>query len=116
MLFRSKEEDLQPRYGDKLYKWEDRANKLLHLVSNDGGEAEVQIQQDANIYASYLESGKEIHLSVEENRQAYVVQIEGSSVVNQMNLYERDGAEVIDEDVNIKARENSHLLIIELPK
>lgn len=111
-----KEEDLQPRYGDKLYKWEDRVNRLLHLVSNDGGQAEVQIQQDANIYASYLESGKEIHLSVEENRQAYVVQIEGSSVVNQMNLYERDGAEVIDEDVNIKARENSHLLIIELPK
>lgn len=111
-----KEDDLQPRYGDKLYKWEDRVNKLLHLVSNEGGTAEVQIQQDANIYATYLESGKEIHLSVEENRQAYVVQIEGSSVVNQMNLYERDGAEVIDEDVSIKARESSHLLVIELPK
>lgn len=111
-----REKDLQPRYGDKLYKWEDRVNKLLHLVSEEGGAAEVQIQQDANIYATYLNAGKEVKLPLKPKRQAYIVQIEGDSILNKVNLYTGDGAEVKDEDITLKANSNSHILIIELPK
>lgn len=108
--------DLIPRYGDKDYTWEDRTNKLLHLVSPLDGPAQVKINQDANIYVSYLEAKNDIDFSLEQNRQVYFVQIEGSSTINDINLYEGDGAEIQDENIKITAKGNSHFMIIELPK
>ena len=45
----------------------------------------------------------------------YVVQIEGSSVINGETLVMRDAAEAI-EDIHIEAKEQSHYLAIELKK
>ncbi len=108
--------DLTPNYGDESYDWEDRINKLMPIVSSQAGTAQVKIQQDANIFVSYLESKKEISFKLEDNRQVYFVQIEGSSIINSLNLYEGDGAEIKDEDMTLTAKGNSHFMIIELAK
>ncbi|MBI9031000.1 pirin family protein [bacterium] len=108
--------DLTPNYGDESYNWDDRINKLMPIVSSQAGTAQVKIQQDANIFVSYLESKKEISFKLEDNRQVYFVQIEGSSIINYLNLYEGDGAEIEDEDMTITAKGNSHFMLIELAK
>ena len=53
---------------------------------------------------------------MKEGRQLYLVQIEGSSVINGETLVMRDAAEAIEEDIHIEAKEQSHYLVIELKR
>lgn len=110
------QEDLEPNYGDKAFNWDERINNYLHLVSPIEGTAPVKINQDANIFVSYLKAKETLDFKIRQNRQAYFVQIEGSSILNTVNIYEGDGAEITDEDFQITAKGNSHFMIIELPK
>lgn len=105
-----------PNYGDAVLNWEDRKNQWLHMVSSADGEAPIKIHQDANIYSLELEKGKDIHFPVQEGRQAYLVQIEGTSTINDVQLTDRDGLEIIEEKIVIKAEETSHILMIEMEK
>lgn len=105
-----------PNYGDVAFHWEDRKNQWLHMISSVDGEAPIKIHQDANIYSLELEKGKDIHFSVKEGRQAYLVQIEGSSSINDVQLTERDGLEIVEEEMTVKAEETSHILMIEMKK
>ena len=107
----------QPNYGDYKYNWEDRHNQWLHIVSNKEGDAPVKVNQDVNFYALELEKDKEISFPVKEGRQAYLVQIEGQSEINSIALDGRDGLEIVEEDIQIKAvTDNAHFLVIEMQK
>ena len=106
----------KPAYGDYRYNEEDRKNKWLNIVSSKDGNAAVKINQDANFYVVELDKGKEIYFKVESNRQAYLVQIEGDSNINNLELNERDALEIIEEDINIKAKKKSNILVIEMKK
>ena len=106
----------EPAYGDFRYKWDDRVNKWLNIVSSKNGDSEIKINQDANFYLTELEEGKELEFKVGAGRQAYLVQIEGDSEINGLSLNAKDGMEVIEEDITIKAKTKSHVLVIELAK
>lgn len=103
-------------YGDYKFNWNDRENKWLHIVSSKAGNAPIKINQDMNIYVLELEKGKEIDFKVNKERQAYLVQIEGSSLINTVELNERDGMEIVEEDILIKAKETSHIMVLEMKK
>ncbi|MDP7980584.1 pirin family protein [Bacillus sp. WLY-B-L8] len=105
-----------PNYGEFKFDWSKRENTWFHMVSPIDGGAPIEIHQDANLYSLALEKGKEITFSVGEGRQAYLVQIEGSGVVNGETLVMRDAAEVIEEDIRIQAAETAHYLVIEMKK
>jgi hypothetical protein len=104
----------KPNYGEFKFDWSKRENEWFHMVSPSDGDALIHIHQDANLYSLSLEAGKEIHFPVKEGRQLYLVQIEGSSVVNGETLVMRDAAEVVEEDIQIQAKEKSHYLAIEM--
>jgi len=105
-----------PNYGDYRFQWEERKNKWFHIVSDIKGNAPIKINQDANFYVLELDKEEEIKFTVEKNRQAYLVQIEGQSSINQLTLGERDALEIVEEDILVKANETSHILIIEMKK
>ncbi|WP_346888686.1 pirin family protein [Clostridium sp. UBA1056] len=105
-----------PNYGDYRFNWDDRHNEWLHMVSSKDGNAPIKINQDINIYSLELEKDKEIDFQVKEGRQAYLVQIEGISIINNIELTNRDGMEIVEEDILIKAKETSHILILEMNK
>lgn len=105
-----------PNYGEFKFDWNKRENTWFHMVSPIDGGAPIEIHQDANLYSLALEEGKEITFSIGEGRQAYLVQIEGSGVVNGETLVMRDAAEVIEEDIRIQAAETAHYLVIEMKK
>jgi redox-sensitive bicupin YhaK (pirin superfamily) len=107
---------LEPNYGDYRFNWDDRKNNWLHMVSDINGNAPIKINQNANIYTLELEQGKNIEFPVKVGRQAYLVQIEGTSVINDVELNERDGMEIVEENISIKAVETSHILIVEMEK
>lgn len=106
----------KPAYGDYRFNWDDRKNKWLNIVSSKDGDAAIKINQDANFYVVELDEGKEIDFQVGSNRQAYLVQIEGNSTINNLELNERDALEIVEEDILIKADKKSHVLVIEMKK
>ncbi|ERK31226.1 pirin family protein [Clostridium intestinale] len=106
----------KPNYGDYRFTWEERKNKWLHMVSSKSGNAPIKINQDFNIYSIELASNEEINFPVNKGRQAYILQVEGSSSINEILLNERDAAEVIEENIYIKAKNTSHILVLEMKK
>ena len=106
--------NLDPSYGEHKYEWSARENKLLHLVSPQDGSAAVKLHQDVNMYATELHQGKSLELPLPKNRQCYIVQIEGASVINGVSLKERDSLEAIEEMLKVEAIDLSHLLFIEM--
>ena len=106
----------KPNYGDYRFDWNDRKNKWLQIVSSTNGSAIIKINQDSNIYVLELDKEQDIIFSVSKDRQAYLVQIEGNSNINGIELNMRDGLESVEEDLEIKAIEKSHFLVIEMRK
>lgn len=110
------ERGLKPNYGDYRFNWEDRKNQWLQIVSSTEGDAPIKINQDANIHVIELDKGNEIDFKVSEGRQAYLIQIEGSSEINNVQLNARDAAEIVEEDIKLKAVDTAHVLVIEMKK
>ncbi|WP_026476518.1 pirin family protein [Alkaliphilus transvaalensis] len=108
--------DHTPNYGDQKFEWDERKNKWLHIISDKNGSAPIKINQDTNFYVIELDQGKEIDFPVKENRQAYLVQIEGNSTINNIKLETRDALEIYEEDIKIMADETSHFILIEMAK
>ncbi|WP_042355932.1 pirin family protein [Bacillus rubiinfantis] len=104
----------QPSYGDYRFDWDDRYNNWLHMVSGKDGQAPIKINQDVNIYALELDQNKEMTFSVGEGRQVYLVQVEGSSQVNAIELAERDALEIVGENILIIAAEKAHFVLLEM--
>ncbi|MGL4992059.1 MAG: pirin family protein [Sarcina sp.] len=111
-----------PNYGDVKFKFEDRHNKWLHMVSSCESDAPIKIHQDVNINALYLDEGKVSDFKISPNRQAYLVQIEGTSKISgidsneTVNLGHGDALEIIGESISLDATSNSHFLILEMKK
>ena len=106
----------EPNYGDAAFAWEDRENKWLQLVSGKNGHAPIKINQNANIFVASLDSGKNLEFEVMPGRQAYLIQIEGGSQVNDVELGERDAMEVVEDNLKIRSINLSHFMIIEMKK
>ncbi|MFA5577777.1 MAG: pirin family protein [Tissierellaceae bacterium] len=106
----------EPNYGDYKFEWDDRKNKWLNIVSSKDGNAPIKLNQDSNIFVLELDKDKEIEFKVGKGRQAYLVQIEGTSDINNIVLNMRDALEITEEDIKIKAIETSHFLVIEMNK
>ena len=107
--------DVKPLYGSHRFTKEERKNKLLNIVSSQGGDAAIKIYQDVNIYVSELDINQKIDYNIVENRQIYFVQIEGTSNVNGIILNDGDALEIKDtSSLSIKALSASHILFIEM--
>jgi redox-sensitive bicupin YhaK (pirin superfamily) len=117
---------LAPRYGDWLFGFEDRRDRWLPIASSEGNtnsEAPIRIHADINMYATVLDPGAELTFPVASGRQAYLVLIEGEAEVSGLKLQARDAAEIVEEDIHVRAgagsdtgSEEAHLLVIEMAK
>lgn len=107
----------EPQYGDFRFDWSDRVNQWLHIVtgfSNAEALAPIRIHQDVNIYVTEIQEGHSLEFNVGEGRQAYLVQIEGTSDINGVELNTRDALEIVEEAVHINAKKQAHIMVIEM--
>jgi redox-sensitive bicupin YhaK (pirin superfamily) len=106
---------LERLYGSHKFTPEEKQNKLLNIVSSQEGNAQIKIYQDVNFYVSKLDADKILEFKINKKRQVYFVQIEGSSLLNKIELKDGDAMEIIQEsNINIKALNSSHFLLIEM--
>lgn len=115
---------LTPRYGSfsaDSNTRHARLNQWLHLVSDLEGTGEIQIHQDFNLFASEIEEGKSLEFELKPSRQAYVLCLEGTLMVNQMILEKHEAVEIppTSEISSITfsgqmGEEQTHLLLYEM--
>ena len=109
----------EPQYGDVPFAFGEREGKWLPIAQGmdrqDTG-APIHLHADANLYATYVQAGESESFTVEKGRQAYLVLIEGEADVEGTTLHMRDALEITEQEITIQAKENAHILLIEMAK
>ncbi|MFQ5608593.1 MAG: pirin family protein [Candidatus Zixiibacteriota bacterium] len=107
--------DLTPEYGQTRFPGTDRKNGLCLIASGDGRRESLKIHQDASVFASLLESGRDLSAEVSAGRYAYLHLISGSLTLSDSPLSSGDGAAISSETyLSIKANERSEFLLFDL--
>ena len=107
---------LEPQYGSKIFDPKARHNKWLHLIAPMGTPEVINIYQDTNMYVSEVDKGIKLTFELGEQRQLYVKVMEGEAEINGFVFKEGDAAKVEDEDLNVEALSDVHILLVEMVK
>lgn len=108
---------LKPRYDQKKFDAEKRKNNFQLLVSNDGRNDSLMINQDAFLSMIELEKGetKEYKNFIAKNG-VYLIVIEGEILISGETLNKRDAIGITDIDkLTFETKSKCKLLFIEVP-
>ena len=109
-----------PNYEEKTFSTEEKMNRLRLIVSLDGRDGSLKMNQDASLYASVLGQSKSVSLNIEKGRRVWVQVARGALEAvggsNSIELQAGDGAAVTEiKTLNLKARQNTEFLVFDLP-
>jgi redox-sensitive bicupin YhaK (pirin superfamily) len=112
-----KERDIEPRYDQKSFAAEDRANHLQEIVSPEKPGSGVWINQDAWFVRGDFRAGQAGHYVIQKpGNGVYLFVIDGSVEVAGESLDRRDGLGVEDfTEIEFAANADAQLLFIEVP-
>lgn len=112
-------QNVTPRYDQKSFDVNSRKNKLQTLVTSidENHEGSLKIHQDAVISRIDLDASTTFEYKLKsKNHGVYVMTITGSIEVENTIINNRDAIGVWETDTfNVNPKENSSLLIIEVP-
>jgi quercetin 2,3-dioxygenase len=106
---------LNPGYGQKSFDEALRQKNLVLVISNDGREDSIPINQDADLYLSKLKQNESLEFDVRDGRHIWLQMVNGSIRVNDRKL-ETGDALAIDEStrLDIRAAVDSEFMIFDL--
>lgn len=109
--------DIEPRYDQKIFDSTERLNNFQLLVSPDGKDESLWINQDAYISIAALENENEISYSKNIlSNGIFLLSIDGEISVDHESLNSRDAIGIVDsETITIQAKSRSEVLLIEVP-
>ena len=111
------ENGLEPGYEQTPFPREAKLNRLCLIGSRDGREDSVTIHQDVDLYASLLESGKQVTLDGVADRRVFIQVVSGELRINGELVGAGDGMQIRQEDsVNITALSESEFLLFNLSR
>ena len=80
-----------PRYDQKRFDRESTAGRLRLVASGSGADGSIAIRQDVNVYASRLDPGQTVTLTLPEGRHLWTQILRGDVDVNGRILAAGDG-------------------------
>jgi hypothetical protein len=105
-----------PRWEQRVFDVEQRAGRLLPVVSGGDVPGTLSIDQNVRIYVSSLSEGQEVRHETELTRKVYLFVIDGGVTVNGRALSKGDQARVDRErKLDIVATEDAELILLDLP-
>jgi redox-sensitive bicupin YhaK (pirin superfamily) len=112
-----KERNIKPRYNQKSFDVNERANKWQTVVSPNEADNALWINQDARFSLTNLQADKELtYTNAFKNNGVFLVVINGSAEVDGQQLNKRDALGISGiESFTVKASEDVELLAIEIP-
>jgi redox-sensitive bicupin YhaK (pirin superfamily) len=106
---------LPPGVEQKVYSPEDRTDRLLEVVSPDGGES-VKVHQDASVHVARLQPGTGASHKFGAGRGGYLYVIGGHLEANGERLSTGDAAKIRDEDsLDLEAAQPTELVLVDVP-
>jgi quercetin 2,3-dioxygenase len=107
---------LAPGYEQKHFDAAAKRGRLRLVVSADGAEGSVRMNQDARLYAGLFDGEERASLDIEPGRRAYVHLVRGSLAVNGAQLDAGDALELVDSPrIDIAGGKDSEVLVFDLP-
>ncbi len=114
MWIMPRERGLEPGVEQKVFTESDRTDRLLKVISGEGGDA-LLVHQDADVYVSRLSPGVSVKLPLQAGRGVYLYVISGAVRVNEEDMATGDAAQIRDESgVAIEATEETELILVEV--
>ena len=105
-----------PSYEEKVFGDDEKLNRLRLVASPDGRDGSVTIHQDALVYGSVIEPGREVAYPLPEGRRAWLQVARGRVSVNGRTLEQGDGAAVTDERaLTVTGKERAEIILFDLP-
>jgi redox-sensitive bicupin YhaK (pirin superfamily) len=104
-----------PGYDQKAFPIEERKGQLRLIVSHDGRDGSIAINQDTDLYTTTLDAGQKVAHELAAERYGWVQVARGAVSLNGIELAAGDGAAVGGENrIEIDAREDSEILLFDL--
>jgi quercetin 2,3-dioxygenase len=105
-----------PGYEQRHYSAERRRGRLVLLVSPDGRDGSIAINQDALLYGILLIAGERLSYQPGDGRRAYVHIARGSARVNHEALDGGDGVAMENlGEVRLEGISETEVLLFDLP-
>ena len=114
----TREQNIQPKYNQKLFLSSGRINKWQLLAGPNDSKDSLQIMQDAYIYRSYLKKENSLEYKKHKSENLiFIMVIKWLLSVMGSKVDSRDSIELSDEDnIEILAKNKTDFILIEIPK
>jgi redox-sensitive bicupin YhaK (pirin superfamily) len=108
---------VKPRYEQKAFDHEAKSNNLCLVVSPDGRNDSVTINQDAFFSLSDLDKGRSLEYDLlGEGTGVYILVLKGRVEINGESFETRDGVGLKEvKKVKLSALEDAEILLMEVP-
>jgi len=107
----------KPRWEQREFLPEERAGRLLPVVSDGTIPATLHIDQDAAIYLSSLRAGEQVTHTAAGGRKAYAFVTKGQVALNGREMQAGDEVRIADESVlTFTASRDADLILLDLPE
>lgn len=105
----------EPGYEQKLFDETEKRGRLRLVVSADGREGSVSVNQDVDLYAGLFDAEETATLELRENRAAWVQLARGSLEVNGQRLEAGDGFSTTEPGaLSFAAGKDAEVLVFDL--
>ena len=106
---------LQPSYDQITFSPESWKNNLMLIASNDARTQTVQLNTEASIFRSNLDSAGELSYTPNPRRCQYLYVIDGELMVNGVSTGSRDQLRIQDEEIIVmKAQNKTDFIFIDI--
>lgn len=104
-----------PGYGQKSFEKELSSQKLVHVISPDGKDGSISINQDADLYISRLKASDTLTYQLRETRGAWVQVVKGELTVSGKSVKAGDALSFDSAElIQFKADTDSEFLLFDL--
>jgi redox-sensitive bicupin YhaK (pirin superfamily) len=109
-------EGLKPGYGQKDFSKPLAEGKLFLVVSPDGREGSITMNQDANLYIAKPKAGTKLNLPLPEGRKGWLQMASGELSLGSQKVSAGDGL-ALEKETNLEVRieKDAHFLFFDLP-
>lgn len=105
----------EPVYQQRHFSDADKRGRLRLIISPDGQDGSLRIQQDTRVYAGLFDGEERATLTLDKNRHAYVHVARGSVELNDVKLDAGDGVRVRNpETLRLAHGSDAEVLVFDL--
>lgn len=86
----------KPSYEQKSFETAFNQHKMVLVISQDGRDGSIHIDQDADLYVSRFSKGEKTQFTIKPNRYVWIQMIKGKMTVNGQEMMAGDGLSTKD--------------------